>query len=93
MRIWSYDECKAELRYLESVNPTVPGPVYNYQCRVFAEYCNMIANAIRHSGFPLLAKDAAQIRDIAHPTYRNEARAAGKTVDGVFVPFTREIAR
>lgn len=93
MRKWSYDECKAEFEYIRSVNGRSPGREFNYDPKCFAEYCNMQANTIRHAGFRLIAADVANTRDVANPTYRSEARAAGRHVDGIFVPFARGIAQ
>lgn len=78
----SYDDWKEEQRYIESVNPKSPGSDFSYLPSCFAEYCNMQANSCEHDGFPLIAHDMRQVRDIAFPTFRSEMRERGWAIDG-----------
>jgi hypothetical protein len=45
----------------------------------------MQANHILASGFPLIASDVTQYRDMALPDFRSIARKSGATVNGVYV--------
>jgi hypothetical protein len=84
-KLWTADEAAQELAYLATVNPVSPGAAFNDDPACFARYANMQANHMLASGFPIMAHDATQYRDIASPEYRTIAREAGNYVNGVFV--------
>ena len=82
---WTLDECRNELNYIKSVNPKRPGKSFNHDPDCFAEYCNMQANTMLHSGYRLLAHECTQSRDIAKPMYRSTmARVYGNETIGLF---------
>jgi hypothetical protein len=64
-RKWSYEECKEELAYINSVNPAKPGKNFGNDPACFASYCDMQAKTVERSGFRLIANDMRQARDIA----------------------------
>lgn len=86
-------EAIAERDYIASVNPRAPGATFNHCPKVFANYCNMQANAARHACH-LAAMDMLQARDIARPDFRSAIRSAGGYVEeGGFVPYQSAINR
>lgn len=80
----TYEDAKAEAAYIAAVDPRNPGRTFNYLPSVFARYCNMQANTIARAGFPLVAHDILQARDIADPDFREYHRARGWAVRGVW---------
>lgn len=72
----------AELQYIQKLNPKNPGSAFSDSPECFARYCNMQANTAEKDGFPLIAHDMRQARDIAMPDFRSTMRAAGWTIDG-----------
>ena len=78
------ERAQKELDYIKSVNPTSPGSNFDNDRTFFAEYCNMQANHFEH-GFPLIAEEMRQCRDIAKPNFRATARKNGRIVAGTKV--------
>ena len=64
-KVWSVSEARAELAYIQGVNPINPGASFNYDPDCFANYCRMQETQAIHSGFPLIAIDIEQCRLIA----------------------------
>jgi len=82
------ESAREELRYIQQVDPLNPGRHFNDDPKCFARYCNMQANTIEDAGWPLIAHDVRQARDIAHPTFRSDARVIeGATVGATRVDF------
>ena len=85
---WDYEQCKNELAFIQSVNPKAPGKQFSCDVETFAHYCNAQANHILFSGFPLIAHDVTQCRDIAKSNYRSEMRKQGhETVNHYSFPY------
>jgi len=81
---WTFDQCKTEQAFILKTNPVKPGAAFSYSRKTYARYCNMQANYIRFSGFPLIAVDILQARDIADPDYRLDHAKLGCEVLGSY---------
>lgn len=62
---WDQQECATEAAFIEGVNPTAPGRLFNNQPQCFGDYCEMQARQIDRSGFPEIAEGVRVIRDQA----------------------------
>ena len=84
MNKWALEYCEAEFRYIKSIDPTSPGKTFNHERECFASYCNMQANVTMRAGFPLIAHECHQSRDIAMPDFKSAMRAKGWVICGSF---------
>ena len=80
----SFEHWKNEQKYITSVNAKTPDKTFNYDRKVFAQYCNSQANFCLSDGFRLIANVITQSRDIANPTFRSETRHQGGEVLGIW---------
>ena len=79
-------ETDKELDYILGINPKAPGKDFNNDRACFARYCNMQAMQARNIAAQQAMMMQAMIRrDIAVPDFRQQARALGMTVQGVWV--------
>ncbi len=64
-RHWTFPEASSELAFIQNIDPRHPGSGFNHNTLFFVKYCGHQANQARRSGFPLIAMDIEQARDLA----------------------------
>ena len=79
---WTLAECRNEHEYIRFVDSAELRRAFNNDKMCFAEYCNMQANHVEASGYPLIAEDIRNQRDTWYPTFRSDKRAVGWEIIG-----------